>query len=105
MCDLFAQGSCIDAAPTFLPLSLEVFVQPKGIVPESAVLVRSFSLVFSYFSTYARNDAALFASAGSLFSVTRFPMRPGGVARMNFRYTNIKILHSQNHPNLLGLKD
>ena len=51
VCDLFAQGSCIDAAPTFLPLSLEVFVQPKGIVPESAVLVRSFSLVFSYLCT------------------------------------------------------
>ena len=51
VCDLFAQGSCFDAAPTFLPLSLEVFVQPKGIVPESAVLVRSFSLVFSYLCT------------------------------------------------------
>ena len=33
------------------PLSLEVFIQPEGIVPESAVLVRPFSLVFSYFST------------------------------------------------------
>ena len=51
VCDVFAQGSCIDAAPTFLPLSLEVFVQPKGIVPESAVLVRSISLVFSYLCT------------------------------------------------------
>ena len=35
----------------FLPLSLEMFIQPKGIVPESAVLVRSFSLVFSYLCT------------------------------------------------------
>ena len=34
-----------------LPFSLEVFIQPKGIVPESAVLVRSFSLVFSYLCT------------------------------------------------------
>ena len=37
--------------PMLLPLSLEVFIQPKGIVPESAVLVRSFSLVFSYLCT------------------------------------------------------
>ena len=37
--------------PMFLPLSLEVFIQPDGIVPESAVLVRSFSLVFSYLCT------------------------------------------------------